>query len=202
MSHQLREEDISNQCVLLCDLAKYQGPQSESWEIVKGTQDQVGAIIAKAVTEKAVTRIDDFGGVCKTFLCYGESYRERPPKTKPGAAVFSFTPKKRAIAEGHEMARAASLSGYELLILTLQKHDKYGKVWVLEGTLRHSGDGPYVYYEDTGSVVDELKESSESSKVTAVHVRSPGFEAFVSKHADRVVTQEGYQREVLERETR
>jgi hypothetical protein len=97
------------------------------------------------------------------------------------------------------MARVASLSGYELLVLTLQKHDKYGKVWVLEGTLRHSGDGPYVYYEDTGSVVEELKESSESAKVIAVHVQSPGFETFVSEHADRVVTQEGYQGEVLER---
>jgi hypothetical protein len=88
MSYQLREEDISNQCVLLCDLSKYEGPESEAWEIVKGTQDKVGEIIAKAVKEKKVTRIDDFGGVCKTFLCDGESYRERPPKTKPGRQYF------------------------------------------------------------------------------------------------------------------
>ena len=111
--------------------------------------------------------------------------------------MFSFTPKNRIAAEGFEMARASKAAGYELLILTVQKHGKFGKVWVLCGILKHIAQTNLVYYEDTASVADELKTSAQGGKVTVVHVQSPGYEDYLSKHADRVVTQVEYQKEVL-----
>lgn len=96
------------------------------------------------------------------------------------------------------MARVASGAGYEVLILTVQKHDKFGKVWVLLGALRHMAGRTLVYYEDTAEVVDQLKTSPEANRVTAVHVQAPGYENSVSRFADRVVTQSQYQQEVLQ----
>jgi hypothetical protein len=53
------------------------------------------------------------------------------------------------------------------------------------------------YYEDTGSVVDELKVSPESARVHAVHVQAPGYDDRIARLADRVVSQSQYQHEVL-----
>ena len=137
------------------------------------------------------------GGVCETILRRGDKYLEQPPLTKPGGAVFSFTPKKRLLAEGSEMARVAALAGYSLLMLTVQKHHRYGKVWVLLAALRHLSNGALTYFEDTNTVVDALKRSPEAARVFAVHVRVPGFEDHASQLADRVVSQSEYRREVL-----
>jgi hypothetical protein len=189
---------VTNQCVAICDLAHWQNAHSAAWRLVKGTQDDVGRALAGILSAKGARRLDDFGGVCKTFLCEGEKYLAQPPRTKPGGAVFSFTPKNRLIAEGHDMARVCAAAGYAALILTVQKHGKFGKVWVLCGLLRqHAGD-VLVYYEDTSDVVDELKSSPEASRVCAVHVQVPGFEAHVAHRADRVIDQHQYRREVLE----
>ena len=96
------------------------------------------------------------------------------------------------------MARVSASAGYKLLLLTVQKHDKFGKLWVLCGILRYLTGDKLTYYEDTDSVVNELKTSSESDKVTVVHVQAPGYEESVSRFADRVATQEQYRQEVLE----
>ena len=82
--------------------------------------------------------------------------------------------------------------------MTVQKHDKFGKVWVLSGILRHLTGGMLTYYEDTGSIVDEIKKSAESDKITVVHVQAPGYEDCIAKLADRVITQQQYQLDVLE----
>jgi len=96
------------------------------------------------------------------------------------------------------MARVARDAGYHLLILTLQKHDKFGKVWTLVAALQHMTAGRVNYYEDTNTIVDEIKESSVGTRVQAIHVLAPGFESHVSKLADRVVPQSEYRREVLQ----
>jgi hypothetical protein len=147
--------------------------------------------------EQRVERLDDFGGVCESFLCVGEAYVHRPPTVRPGAAVFSFTPKKRLLSEGNEMARVSAAAGYSLLVLTVQKHDKFGKVWVLCAALRHLSGRPLTYYEDTSTVIDELKASPEAQRIVAVHVEAPGFEQLSSRFADRKVSQLEYQSEVL-----
>lgn len=192
----LKDVEITNQCVLICDLLEWTGSDSACWQSIKGSQLEIGLHLANAFNLASICRIDDFGGVCKTFLCNNEDYLENPPKTKPNAAIFSFTPKKRVEAEALDMARVAHLSGFRYLVLTLQKHDKFGKFWVLSSMLERL-DGLPIYYEDTNTVVDELKTSSVGSKVIAVHVQSPGFENFVSKYADRVITQSEYLSEVL-----
>lgn len=189
--------EVTNQCVVLCDLRNWTGPDAPSWQVLKGSQDEVGRALATTLDATAATRIDDFGGVSKTFLCDGEAYRAEPPRILGTAAMFSFTPKNRLRAEGLEMARVAKAAGYALLILTLQKHDKFGKVWVLCGMLRHLTRNELVFYEDTNTVVDELKESAEGGRVQVVHVQAPGYEDLVATRADRVVTQAQYQQEVL-----
>lgn len=189
---------VTNQCVVVCNLQKWTDAESSAWQILRGTQDEVGNSLAMILDGFGISRIDDFGGVCKTFLCDGDEYVETPPRTKSKAAVFSFTPKKRIVAEGAEMARVSSAAGYNILVLTVQKHEKFGKVWVLCGMLRHLANSHLTYYEDTDSVVDELKSSPESSKMTVVHVQAPGYEHCVSRYADRVISQSQYQNEVLE----
>lgn len=189
---------ITNQCVVVCDLAMWTSPGSAAWTTVRGSQDDVGKAVATMLEERHTARIEDFGGVCKTFLCDGEIYRDSPPRVKPRGAVFSFTPKNRLELEGQKMAAVAHAAGYDLLVLTLQKHDKFGKVWVLNGILRHLERDGLLYYEDTNTVVDELKSSPAGHRVHAIHVLAPGYEEHVSKLADRVVTQLEYQREVLE----
>jgi hypothetical protein len=193
--HSLR---VSNQCVVVCDLKKWTGPDSSAWQVVEGSQDEVGRSVAAILDDYLVRRLDDFGGVCKTFLCDGAQYRAVPPRIIGKAAVFSFTPKNRLAAEGVEMARASSAAGYQVLIMTVQKHDKFGKIWVLLGVLRHLTGGMLTYYEDTGSIVDEIKKSMESAKITVVHVQAPGYEDCRARLADRVITQQQYQQEVLE----
>jgi hypothetical protein len=189
---------VTNQCVVVCDLGAWTGPDAASWTALRGSQDEVGNALAGMLDQCGASRIDDFGGVCKTFLCDGESYREAPPRARPGGSVFSFTPKNRLALEGREMARVAHAAGYDLLILTVQKHDKFGKVWVLRGILRHLQADGLIYYEDTNTVVDELKSSPEGHRVHAVHVLAPGFELSVSTLANRVVTQREYRQEVLQ----
>jgi hypothetical protein len=102
------------------------------------------------------------------------------------------------MAEGSQMARACAAAGYSLLILTVQKHDKFGKVWVLRAALRHLANESLTYYEDTNSIIDELKASPEGKRVEAVHVQVPGYEAHPSTLADRVCSQSTYQQSVLE----
>ena len=193
----LDETQISNKCVILCDLSTYQDDRSACWRILKGTQEEIGREIASLLERSDIKRIDDFGGVSKSFLCDDEAYREEPPKTKPNAAIFSFTPKNRAKKEAHEMARAASKSGYRWMILTVQKHHKFGKVWVLDAILQQWNKEPLTYYEDTNTVIDEIKASHAGEKVFAVHVIAPGFEAYLSEKADRIISQKEYQEEVL-----
>lgn len=197
MNKALNKLAITNQCVLVCDLGQWSGEESSAWTLLSGTQDEVGKDLAALLTRFAVNRLDDFGGVSESFLCQEDRYVEQPPLTKTGGAVFSFTPKKRILSEGSEMVRVAALSGYSLLVITVQKHDKYGKVWVLLALLRHLPNGVLTYFEDTNTVVDELKSSPEATKVVAVHVLAPGFENYSSQLADRVVSQAEYQREVL-----
>lgn len=196
--HSINTLQVTNQCVVVCDLEQWTGSDSSSWDIITGTQDDVGRGLAMILDGLDIHRIDDFGGVCKTFLCAGDEYVEVPPRTKGKAAVFSFTPKNRLAAEGHEMARVTHAAGYKLLVITVQKHAKFGKVWILCGALRHLNSRTLTYYEDTDSVVDELKTSQESDRVTAVHVRAPGYEDCSSRFADRVVSQSEYRQEVLE----
>jgi hypothetical protein len=174
------------------------GPESAAWTAVRGSQEDVGKAVAAILDERDTTRIEDFGGVCETFLCEGATYREAPPRVRRGGSVFSFTPKNRLVLEGQEMARVAHAAGYDLLVLTLQKHDRFGKVWVLDGILRYLEADGLAYYEDTNTVVDELKSSPAGHRVHAIHVLSPGYEEHVSRLADRVVTQRQYQHEVLE----
>lgn len=193
----LKDLPVTNQCVVVCDLRLLGDGDSPCWEALKGSQDDVGRRLASLVVDAGLGRIDDFGGVCKTFLCDGEAYLPDPPTTIGRAGVFSFTPKKKIVAEGEAMARASKAAGYSLLILTVQKHDTFGKVWVLCGVLRHLDDRRLTYFEDTHTVVDEIKESAEGAKIIAVHVLAPGFEGFNARLADRIVTQEEYQREVL-----
>ncbi len=83
------------------------------------------------------------------------------------------------------------------MVLTVQKHDKFGKVWVLCGVLRHLAGTPLTFFEDTNTVLDELKSCPEGSKVVAVHVKTPGFEDHPSLLADRTATEAEYQREAL-----
>lgn len=198
MNRSLNELQITNQCVLVCDLGQWSGEESSAWVLLSGNQDEVGNELSVLVARFAVNRLDDFGGVSESFLCQGDRYVGQPPLTKLGGALFSFTPKKRLLSEGSEMARVAALAGYSLLIITVQKHDKYGKVWVLRALLRHLPIEVLTYFEDTNTVVDELKSSPEASKVVAVHVQAPGFESYSSQLADRVVSQLEYQREVLQ----
>ena len=194
----IRDLQVTNQCVVVCDLQRWAGLASTAWEAITGSQDDVGRRLAAILDSRNVLRVDDFGGVCQTFLCAEKQYLEAPPRTKSGAAVFSFTPKNRIMAEGSEMARVAHAAGYKLLVITVQKHSKFGKVWVLCAALRHLSDRILTYYEDTDSVVDELKASPEGNKVTAIHVQAPGYEECRSQLADRVVTQEQYRQEVVE----
>lgn len=197
MNKSLSELDITNQCVLVCDLGLWKDESSASWTLLSGSQEEVGKKLAGLFEHHEITRLDDFGGVCETFLCHEDRYLENPPKVKAGGAVFSFTPKKRLLSEASEMARVSAHSGYSLMVLTLQKHDKFGKVWVLLGALRHLSTGPLTYFEDTNTVVDELKGSSEADKLCGVHVLSPGFEGYTSRLADRVISQAEYRKEVL-----
>jgi len=191
--------EITNRCVVVCDLNEWRDTHSATWEVIKGTEDEVGEMLANILSNSEIDRIDDFGGVCKTFLCEKEEYLINPPKIRGAAGVFSFTPKKRISLEGMEMARVASMSGYKLLILTVQKHGKFGKVWVLSALLKalKPGGRRLTYYEDTNSVIDELKESEWGEVVNAVHVQAPGFEEYVSERADRVISQDSYRDEVL-----
>lgn len=190
--------ELTNQCVVVCDLAEFSTPAAPAWAVIRGSQDDVGGALGSWLTRCGTTRFDDFGGVCEVFLCEGETYLPHPPRTKPGAAILSFTPKKRLLAEGQEMARVGRASGYDLLILTLQKHDKFGKVWTLAAALQHMTASQVTFYEDTNTIVDELKTSPAGGRVQAVHVLAPGFESHCSKYADRVLTQSEYRREVVQ----
>jgi hypothetical protein len=172
--------EVSNQCVVVCDLERWSDAHSPAWEAVRGTQDEVGASLAALLNRTAATRLEDFGGVCRTFLCDGEEYLQSPPRIAGRAGVFSFTPRKKLLAEGQEMARAAQRAGYLFLVLTLQKHDKFGKVWVLAGLLRHLTRVPLTYYEDTNTVIDELKTQPAAERIAAVHVQAPGFEGHLA----------------------
>lgn len=193
----LSDTGITNQSTLVCDLHAWKDADSEAWIALTGTEDSVGTRLARTLAEASIQRLDDFGGVSETFLCRGERYVASPPRTASGAAVFSFTPKKRVLAEASDMARAARAAGYSLMILTMQKDGKFGKVWVLCAALRHFTGGRLTYYEDTNTVIDDLKSSPEGSKILAVHVLTPEFTHMTSHRADRVVSQLQYQREVL-----
>lgn len=191
--------EITNKCVVVCDLEHLIDGNSSTWLVIKGTEAEVGESLAKMVVKTGIDRIDDFGGVCKTFLCDDEEYLENPPRILGQAGIFSFTPRKRIVLEGMEMARVASAAGYKLIILTVQKHGKFGKTWVLSALLKSLEPCRRVltFYEDTNFVIDELKESEWGHMVNAVHVQAPGYEDFVSKYADRVVSQRDYRDEVL-----
>ena len=63
--------------------------------------------------------------------------------------------------------------------------------------MARAAGGRLTYYEDTNSIIDDLKSSPEGSKILAVHVLTPEFAHLTSHHADRVVGQLQYQQEVL-----
>ena len=193
----LSDISITNQSTLVCDLRTWEHADSEAWITLTGAQDSVGRRLARLLEEKSIQRLDDFGGVCETFLCKDGEYLACPPRTVSGAAVFSFTPKKHVLAEGSAMARSARAAGYALMVLTMQKDGKCGKLWVLCAALRHFNGASLTYYEDTSSIVDDLKLSPEGAKILAVHVLTPEFSHMTSQHADRVVSQVQYRHEVL-----
>jgi hypothetical protein len=199
MLRPMNELPLTNNCVVVCDLALWDGPSSACWHLLTGSQSEVGHRLAVVLRDVAVQRLDDFGGVCASFLTSDDGYAASPPHTTACAAVFSFTPKNKLASEGLEMARAAHASGYRLLIITSQKQGKFGKVWVLQAALSEWAGEPLTYYEDTATVIDELKASSVGDRVIAVHVLSPSFEDLRSTGADRVVSQDEYRREVLQR---
>ena len=190
--------EVTNQCVVVCRLDQWVDSGSQAWSVIRGTQDEVGDDIAGFLQSAGVERIEDFGGVGETFLCDGDVYVDEPPRIRGRAAVFSFTPKNRLAAEGQEMARVSAMAGYRIMVLTVQKHKKYGKVWVLNAVLANlRPDDHLTYYEDTNTVIDELKSGENANRVSAVHVQAPGFEQFTSQLADRVVTQDQYRLEVI-----
>lgn len=193
----LTDLEVTNSSVVLCDLDAWTAENASGWRVLRGTQDEIGLALAAELVRKGTRRLDDFGGVAETFLCDGETYLATPRHTQGGAALFSFTPRKKLLNEGPGMARVTKASGYSLLVLTLQKHGKFGKVWVLAGALRHLGDAKLTYYEDTAEVIDELKATPEGARIAAVHVLAPQFAELSSRLADRVVTQEQYRDEVL-----
>jgi len=45
------------------------------------------------------------------------------------------------------MARVCHTTGYDLLILTVQKHDTFGKIWVLSALVRYLEHNELVYYK-------------------------------------------------------
>jgi hypothetical protein len=169
-NQRLSDTVITNQSTLVCDLRAWKDADSEAWIALTGTEDSVGTRLARTFEEASIRRPDDFGGVCETFLCRGQECVASPPRTAAGAAVFSFTPKKRVLAEASDMARAARAAGYSLMILTMQKDSKFGKVWVLCAALRYFTGGRLTCYEDTNTIIDDLKSSPEGSKILAVHV--------------------------------
>lgn len=190
---------ITNQCIVICDLSLWSGPDSRAWTVLRGTQDEIGGVVAGLVRDHGVDRLEDFGGVSQAFLCDRNGYLDKPPHIKGAVGIFSFTPKNRLTAEGLDLARVAALAGYRLLILTAQKRKKYGKVWTLEGLLRHLDDDRTIdYYEDTNTVIDDLKASKQGHRVHAVHVQAAGFEEYVSNAADAVISQQGYLTKVPE----
>jgi hypothetical protein len=193
----LNTAEVSNKCVVICSLREWSRSESPAWKIIEGEQDEIGRCIASMLEESHVERIDDFGGVSKTFLCDGERYREDPRHIKGSAVIVSFTPKNRIISEGQAMAQAAKLAGYKMLIMTVQKEGKFGKVWVLRGVLRQWSGSTLLYYEDTNSIIDELKASPEGEKILAVHVQVAEYEGNFAQLADREVSQAEYQLEVL-----
>lgn len=71
-------------------------------------------------------------------------------------------------------------------------------MWTLEGLLRHLDDRTIDYYEDTNTVIDDLKASEQGHRINAVHVQAAGFEEYVSNAADAVISQQGYLTKVLE----
>jgi hypothetical protein len=87
--------EITNRTVVVCNLRAWTGADVSGWKVLKGTQDVVGRDIAPLLDQAGTTRIYDFGGFCKTFLCDGENYLDTPPRTNSGSAMFSFTPKNR-----------------------------------------------------------------------------------------------------------
>ena len=194
----LESAGVSNQCVVVCELSDYHGKGSICWNAYKGTEDEIGVALAERLQQARISRIDDFCGVSETILCAGGQYAEDPPLVRPHGAIFSFTPRKRVMEEAHDMARAARSAGYELLVVTPQKHGKFGKAWVLCAALRHTGDAAYTYYEDTNTVIDEIKALPEGARLAAIHVEAPGFEEFKSQLADRVISQKRYLEEVLQ----
>ncbi len=190
--------DVTNKCVVVCDLREWMDHESSAWQVFNGSQDEIGQGIASLLDDAGVRRIDDFGGVSKTFLCEGERYKDAPPRIIGNAAIFSFTPKNRIVSEAQEMARSAVLAGYKILVMTVQKDGKYGKVWALSAVLRNWQGPALQYYEDTGSIIDELMASPEADKLIAIQVQAPGYEGSPAHLADRVVSQAEYLREVLE----
>ncbi|HKB58528.1 MAG TPA: hypothetical protein VKC56_00640 [Gallionellaceae bacterium] len=194
----LEDAGVSNQCVLVCELKDYHGKGSICWNVYKGAEDEIGTAVAERLRQAHISRIEDFFGVSQTILCEGGQYAEDPLLVRPHGAVFSFTPRKRVMEEAHDMARAARSAGYELLVVTPQKHGKFGKAWVLRAVLRHAGEAAYTYYEDTNTVIDEIKSLPEGARLTAIHVEAPGFEEFKSQLSDRVISQKRYLEEVLQ----
>jgi len=187
----------TNSCLVVCDLDALVAPDAPAWSLLQGSQAEIGAALAAHVSAKGVSRLDDYGGVAKSILSAGDAYLDAPPRVRDHAAVYSFTPKNKIAAEGLAMALCARKAGYRLLVLTVQKEGKYGKVWGLRALLSQPAGPRLVYYEDTASVVDELKAAPEGDHIEAVHVLAPGWEDQSSARADRVLTQAQYQAEVL-----
>ena len=103
---------VTNQCVIVCNLRRGSEDDAASWVVLRGSADEVGNQLAEMVADAGLTRIADFGGVCKTLLCDGDAYKASPPRVRGPARVFSFTSKNKLVAEGAEMARVAHDAGY------------------------------------------------------------------------------------------
>jgi len=84
----LSDTGVSNQSTLVCDLCAWKDPDSQSWVALTGAEEAVGTRLARMLEEASIRRLDDFGGVCETFLCREQEYLAAPRRT----AVHVLTP--------------------------------------------------------------------------------------------------------------
>ncbi len=74
---------LTQQCVVICDLSQAPTATSPTWELLRGSQAEIGQQLAARLEALGLERLDDFGGVCQTFLCCGDAYLETPPRIRP-----------------------------------------------------------------------------------------------------------------------
>jgi hypothetical protein len=94
--------EVTNQCVVVCDLRKWTGPESPAWQVLRGYQDEVGQNLAALLDISGVRRFDDFGGVCERDTG-GLKYKRPGLQLHPLAVIFG-------VLVGGEVAGVVGLS--------------------------------------------------------------------------------------------